>query len=553
MSSAWSHFDCNTSFPERRQHLRQPVRSLAYIELGEGNGGIVLNISEGGMAIQAVMSLKETDLPLMRVQLAHSKKQIQAKGRITWTTNLRKVAGIEFVDSSAETRALIREWISLESAAPGSPETIGPVAEEIASAASKLAKPAKATPEWETSPVQQDRTKPPASPIETRVSPPVVVSVRPRAPVVPAAAVPPAFVPAPAAPASNTAVRPLASPASGTTSKSAPLQTGRQTETGPRQIAPPAAHTIAAEPSIPVQLGPSVEPLAAPNPLRDPARLPPDRFGFKPIARPEAPLNLASQEPRENWRLSAWVGIFVIVSLAAGWVAGHGALHGVFQKVTRNSANDNVAAENAPGMVGNPLDISEMEVVDLNNERWMIPMQEPLGPLSSRRFESTASTHSQENRMNFRAWTLSPPVHSQNSTAETKSTPPILTSLSNGPRSVLPSDGTTGSSEGISVPPPPTANPLDSGLQPGELIRKVEPVYPPSAIDQRLEGTVKLFAVIGEDGNIKSLQPLSGPRELFSAALDAVRQWRYAPTLLNGRPIQTERQVTVVFRLAMAQ
>jgi TonB family protein len=264
-------------------------------------------------------------------------------------------------------------------------------------------------------------------------------------------------------------------------------------------------------------------------------------------------LKAVSQEPREKWKLSAWVAIFVIVPLGAGWIAGHGALHGVFQKVTGNSASGHVAAENAPGAVGNSLDISEIEVVDLNNQRWMIPMHGPLGPLTSRRFESAAPPRTQENSMNFRVWTLSPPVHSQSSTAEIKSTPPILTSSSNGPENVLPSGGTTSPGEGILVPPPPTANPSESGLQTGELIRKVEPVYPPSAIDQKLEGTVRLFAVIDENGNIKSLQPLSGPRLLFPAALDAVRQWRYSPTLLDGRPIQTERQVTVVFQLAKTQ
>lgn len=68
-------------------------------------------------------------------------------------------------------------------------------------------------------------------------------------------------------------------------------------------------------------------------------------------------------------------------------------------------------------------------------------------------------------------------------------------------------------------------------------------------MEEKVEGTVKLFAVIDQDGNIKSVRSLSGPRLLYPAAIAAVRQWRYSPTLLNGNPIQTERQITLVFQL----
>ncbi len=85
MSQVSAHVDGKKQPVDRRVHVRQPVRSLAYVELGEGNGGIVLNVSEGGIAVQAVMSLMGDELPCVRVQLAHCKKRIEAKGRITWT------------------------------------------------------------------------------------------------------------------------------------------------------------------------------------------------------------------------------------------------------------------------------------------------------------------------------------------------------------------------------------------------------------------------------------------------------------------------------------
>lgn len=74
------------SFPasERRLHTRQQLRSLAYVVLDEGNGGIVLNISEGGFSVQAVTSLVEDALPSVRFQLSGSREWIETGARIAW-------------------------------------------------------------------------------------------------------------------------------------------------------------------------------------------------------------------------------------------------------------------------------------------------------------------------------------------------------------------------------------------------------------------------------------------------------------------------------------
>lgn len=116
MAQTSTHLGGGIPSGDRRAQVRQAVRSLAYVELGDGNGGVALNISEGGIAIQAVMALNGDDLPAIRIQLAHAKKQIEARGRVAWTSNLRRLAGVEFADLSDESRIQIREWISLESA-----------------------------------------------------------------------------------------------------------------------------------------------------------------------------------------------------------------------------------------------------------------------------------------------------------------------------------------------------------------------------------------------------------------------------------------------------
>ena len=84
----------------------------------------------------------------------------------------------------------------------------------------------------------------------------------------------------------------------------------------------------------------------------------------------------------------------------------------------------------------------------------------------------------------------------------------------------------------------------------GNLIYRVQPAYPPLARSARIQGTVQLRAIISRTGTIENLQVMSGHPMLVGAAIDAVRQWRYRPYLLNGEPVEVETQVTVNFSLS---
>jgi len=90
---------------------------------------------------------------------------------------------------------------------------------------------------------------------------------------------------------------------------------------------------------------------------------------------------------------------------------------------------------------------------------------------------------------------------------------------------------------------------LVSQMNPGDLIRKVQPAYPALARSARIQGTVVLQAVIGKQGTIEDLRVLTGHPMLAPAAIDAVRQWRYRPYVLNGEPVEVETQITVNFSL----
>ncbi len=99
--------------------------------------------------------------------------------------------------------------------------------------------------------------------------------------------------------------------------------------------------------------------------------------------------------------------------------------------------------------------------------------------------------------------------------------------------------------------PPAATKPLRiSRMMEGNLLRRVQPVYPAIARLARVQGTVELRAVISREGMIENLQAISGPAMLINAAIDAVRQWRYRPYYLNGDPIEVETTVTVNFTLS---
>ncbi len=91
---------------------------------------------------------------------------------------------------------------------------------------------------------------------------------------------------------------------------------------------------------------------------------------------------------------------------------------------------------------------------------------------------------------------------------------------------------------------------VSQGVVQGNAISQPKPLYPQMARMARVSGSVVLQAVISKNGNIENLRVISGHPMLQQSALDAVRQWRYRPYLLNGEPVEVETQITVNFNLA---
>jgi protein TonB len=131
---------------------------------------------------------------------------------------------------------------------------------------------------------------------------------------------------------------------------------------------------------------------------------------------------------------------------------------------------------------------------------------------------------------------LRPTIPAQNISVASAPTLPVAPVTS--PRLV------TGSPE---INPPPPADP--QRRSDCYLLYRVEPLYPREAKEHRVEGTVTIHLQIGADGRVQDLRELSGPSLLVPAALEAAREWRFIPALLNGQPIGAEKDVSIVFQL----
>jgi protein TonB len=114
------------------------------------------------------------------------------------------------------------------------------------------------------------------------------------------------------------------------------------------------------------------------------------------------------------------------------------------------------------------------------------------------------------------------------------------------------------SSTSMLPPPPPPEKKVEAPkrirvggqVQQARLISQPKPLYPPLAKQARIQGTVRLEAIISKTGTIEELKVISGHPLLVQAALEAVKQWRYQPTFLNNEPVEVATTIDVNFTLS---
>ena len=168
------------------------------------------------------------------------------------------------------------------------------------------------------------------------------------------------------------------------------------------------------------------------------------------------------------------------------------------------------------------------------------PVHEPVGNVPTSHSDARTSSESEASRHSQAEMSVSP----------VQETPP--TSYLSLPEEAVSASSSVAISSRRLVPLPAY---FDSQTQPkknllvGRLVKYADPSYPLDARQQRIEGTVRLHVLIGVDGKVQNLEVVSGPPLLAGAAVNAVREWRYGPTLLDGHRIQIQDDIRLVFRL----
>jgi TonB family protein len=534
----------SSEVPERRLHSRWPPKSLVYVELGGDNGGVVLNIIENGMAIRAAQTLHGDLLPRVRFRLPRSQNWIETSGRIVWVGKSEKEIGIRFIDLPETARNQIKHWIASEALS-------GEVHENTAIPRDKQVQPI-------SEPANSDSA---------------------------------GWVPR--------SLMPDAGEESRTRYKiSSAIAAAARENAKSAAVFPP-----------PVALPPNSVRITTPETVTE-KRIPyatsiANAATAARVSEKRAPLSPAQ---RRSWvALAALGSLVIVVSFAAGIAVGGRGLGGVigfFQRFRQDrsasaqgsmpssaqasnpaspvesSQPDQVSQDSAPNVAAQQsasgvhstedsgLPPTHMPAKDSHAARRNAPESRALvsasdvhgAPVENAQDQANLAPKPQEDKaaspISVSSGISSPVSQSQISPPVAAGTPqqedvPAVSS----PRKAL--EGATGSvavsSHFRSIRVPPTLrsqiSQLGNTLQLGELISSNQPAYPVEALQQRIEGTVRLHAVIGQDGTIQSVEPVSGPPLLVSTAMNAVRGWRYKQTLLGGQPIERDEDITLVFRL----
>ena len=546
---------------ERRVHPRQQIRPISFIDLGRDNGGLLLNISEGGLAVTTAMTLAEKDFPSIGIKFKGPREQIEVSGQIAWINESRREAGIRFVNPTGSARRIIARRISqqelpseLQAQNVTVPDSLA-IHPEIPDIP-KLKILAPVDPPSDRA-VQQHW--------QSSAPPPLVV------PCMHAEKETPTF-------AASDAWPPKTSEKNESKRKSTPVIHRLSSEGGAESrgglavtviLSGVAAAIVAigwvATPPAPRKelvsfIGQNTEGLNKHAEVNMP--IPATKSTDAPALRsensgPQAQgLDLPADRPRNGSAEH-----LETVPLQVGNIDLRAARPTVNRDVRRA---DNSLPENQPAKLPERTVVAVPNPV-VENTRSQVVESSPAQPT-----ESSATPATSPAAENVRS-----PVAGSSPAQPTESTATAAMS----PAARVPSGTATEVKEGPPPPSkPPTASvaptwsvavstdpypsirvPADvssqkpsngSSLQIGRAISLVEPVYPEDAKSQGIQGTVKLHVVVGGDGSVQNVELASGPALLAKAASSAIREWRYAKTLLGGQPVETEQDVIVKFRMA---
>jgi TonB family protein len=610
MPGSQDYFGGITDSRDRRSHSRQ-ITTLNYIKLGEDNGGILLNISEDGLAFTAAEPLVGEFVPRLRFQLDEKAEWIEASGRIVWLNDSKKGAGIQFLDISDADRQQIRRWIESKNLSeiqdaektprkfrkenevtpfPAPKSNTRTIEKQYESLEPHLQRmfPSESALGVETVPAAPSRRVEALNDTQAARADyfPSENDARREVPVAPDPQVEFHSSGREGRHAESPSESVGRVPAAETRfAQAVQVETLAETETHLKEKESPLperAPSIEHSESVPERRPDSTARTNQflPNALASGSvRVP--NFGYQSASTP----NYEQQDDWTNWvdpaagthrsKLGFVVmGVLLVVAaFAIGLAFGHGSIEGFIENIKeyvpdkyRQEPTANISeaesAPPAPKVEKTRTDTDTVTQAQNDNATTpasntsttsgsATPSSEPAASRADSK-ETPATAASSRTDTDFASETGKP-------AAEPDSTPVLISvaASSSGPFRLMAPETAISATSSVAVSSQATILvPREVGvdaaqeskrLQLGALVFRVDPQYPKRIGRSEVE-IVKLLATVGENGQVTNVQHLSGSPPFAAAAISAIREWKYSPTLFDGRPVKTEEKITVAFR-----
>jgi TonB family protein len=489
---------------------------MAYVELGQDNGGILLDLGEGGFAVQSALSFQGVEFPDLRFQIPQFRGWLSARGRIVWVSENKTMAGIQFLELPEGTRREIRRWVSAEE-------------------------------KGERAGVGQQRSEVDAP---TRLN-------------------------------------------------------GAEAEAGLRSENVADGHLAAQRASFAAD-----EHAAARGECAEESASHDFKFGDYSMFAADTSQEEAWSDGSGPRKGSSRAGLLLVLIVAmlfvfgatvgrstiGKWIADVGArMQGPATPTIQAPTRTDQPADSPTDARGKEQESSSDSVRDTTAEAKPAPSDvSPSAPptetmppkTAGHNDEGVKSGNSEANQSHAisagaggavvqskkptaapgtppaRQASKTPAAHSDAIAEDTQTgqysilvnapepgSPAFVVNLANDAVSAS-STVAISSRRWMQVPPRASASfSRSERVVVGRLISHSEPFYPIEARNRRLEGGVEVHATIGRTGQVLGVRPMSGPSLLASAAMAAIREWRYEPTYVDGDPVETQAEVTMVFRL----
>jgi TonB family protein len=498
-----------------RAHMRRKLSPMAYVELGSDNGGILLNLGEGGFAVQSALPFTSRDFPELRFQVPAVQGWLTAGGRIVWMSDSKKEAGIQFTELPGEARREIQRWVSAESEIERPVERVSPRAREDSAKISESAYRAggvahePAAHNTRTNGTQVDRERKPAIPRRETVE--VAVTEPP----------PQDF---------HFTEYSMFAPD--------PEKAGVWAEPPPRR-----GHWGRVVLGVLVAvlffaLGATVGRETVQRWIADFGGWAQNQVAPAPkVNAPPVPTEAADAQEKSETKSTADESAKAADDVNSSSAAtGDSEVERGPNQTPSETEKRNDGAESAVDS-NKTMSTVPRSAISSRLPRHSVPRQDftdSTAPSVPREPEAAPSRMAAERSILVNAPPPGSPAFFVNLPGEAVSASPAIAISARRMLEILPRSVAGARSERVVI---------------GKLISHSEPFYPVEARNRRIEGNVELRARVGRTGEIIGVTPVSGPRLLSSAAMTAVREWRYEPTYIDGDPAETLADITIVFRL----